>query len=57
MSEDIVLDQEEIKNIKEELALVKDVLGNLIAWLPHELGATAQKELMDRLYPNGIDKS
>lgn len=51
------MSDEEIKKLKDELALVKDVLGHLIAWLHNELGVTAQDELIDRLYPKGIDKS
>ena len=47
------MDKEEIEKLKAELELVKDVLGNLITWLPHELGLVAQKTLMDRLYPDG----
>lgn len=41
---------EDLEQLKKELALVKDVLGNLIAWLPMELGRAAQDHLMDRLY-------
>lgn len=46
----------EIEKLKTELALVKDVLGNFIAWSGRELGANAQQQLLDRLYPNGIDE-
>ncbi len=45
----------EIGKLKEELALVKDVLGNLIAWCGQELGQNAQNNLIDRLYPNGVN--
>jgi hypothetical protein len=40
--------------LKEELELVKDVLGNLIAWISLELGQNATDHLLDRLYPNGL---
>lgn len=43
------MDMEEIEKLKAELALVKDVLGNLIFWLTKELGTNAQEQLIDRL--------
>ena len=42
-------DEEDIKKLQQEVELVKDVLGNLIAWLPRELGLRSQKHLIDRL--------
>ena len=44
----------EIEKLETELALVKDVLGNLIVWLGLELGELAQQQLLDRLYPEGL---
>lgn len=50
------MSEEEIEQLKTELALVKDVLGNLIAWLPRELGEEGQKQLLERLFPELKDK-